>query len=155
MTNFNKKELAGSLCCPILTFLWGCVGFLYAVGNGLDFAGKGLFRLSFIGAMAVGGILCAVLTLRFDIHTEYYLDKRLVLIAAVFAFHVIISRFMVSSNIFYLVLYILVGVIACVIQLTKIRDVNTDRGELTILVLSDPILYWTIYWTLHYGFFLK
>ena len=96
--------------------------------------------------MAVGGILCTVLTLRFDIHTEYYLGKRLILIAAVFVFHGIISRFTLSSNICYIVFYALIGVIAGVIMFTKIRDVNTDWGELTILVLSDPILYWTVYW---------
>ena len=50
---------------------------------------------------------CTVLTLKLDIHTEYYLGKRLILIAAVAVFHGIISRFMLSSNIFYIVLYAL------------------------------------------------
>lgn len=155
MTKFSKKELAGSLCCPTLTFLWGLFYTLYSLGNGLEFTGRGLFRWSFIGAMAVGGILCAVLTLAFDIHTEYYLDKRLILIAAVFVFHIIISRFMVSSNLFYLVLYLLVGVVAYVVLFVKIRDVNTDPGELTILILSDPVLYWTLCYALQYGISLR
>lgn len=150
MYKFSKKELTGSLFCPLLTFFWGLFNSLYAIGNGLEFTGKGIFRLSLIGAMAVGGVLCAALTLAFDIHTEYYLDKRLILIAAVFVFHNIINRFMAGSSLFYIVLFLLVGAAAYIVLFVKIRDINTDPGELTILILSDPVLYWTVYWTLLY-----
>lgn len=152
---FSKKELAGSLCCPALSFLWGLVRFLNAIGSGLEFTGIGLFRWSFIGAMLIGGVLCAVLTAAFDIHTEYYLEKRPILIAAVFVFQVIIARFSVSGNIFYIVLYLLVGVAAYAVLFAKIRDVNTDPGELAVLVLSDPILYWTVSLTLQYVLLLE
>lgn len=151
MTNFTKKQLAKSLCCPIMTFLWGFVGCIDALIYSLEFTSNGIFRWCFIAAIAVGGVLCTYLTLKIDIHTEYYLDKRLMLIAVVFVFHVIISRFMISNEIFYIVLYMLVGIIAYIVQFTQIRDENTDLGELTIIVLSDPILYWTMYWILIYS----
>lgn len=152
MRNFSKKGLAGSLCCPIISFLWGAVRALDALVHGLEFTDKGLFRMSFLAAVLVGGILSVILTLAFDIHTEYYLDKRLILIAAVFVFRVIIGRFMVGSNLFYTVLYLLVGVVAYAVLFTKIRDVNTDFGEMTVLILSDPILYWTAGSVMEFGF---
>lgn len=155
MSCFSKKELAGSLCCPILSFLWGFIRFLNAVGYDPEFMGADLFCMSFFGAMLIGGIFCVVLTLAFGIHTEYYLSKRLILIAAVFVFHTIIGRFSVNSYIFYFVLYLLVGIAAYIILFAKIRDENTDLVEITVLVLSDPILYWTLYWTLQYGFSLN
>ena len=152
MKNFSQKSLAGSLCCPVISFLWGSVRALDALAHGLDFTGNGLFRMSFLGAVLIGGILSAVLTLAFDIHTEYYLDKRLILITAVFAFRVIISMFMVGSSLFYSVLYLLVWGVAYIVLFTKIRDVNTDFGEMTVLILSDPILYWTVGSVMEFGF---
>lgn len=154
MTNFNKKQLADSLFCPILTFLWGAVRCIIPFGSIPDFSSKNVYGLSFIAAMAVGGVLCVILTLALDIHTEYYLEKRLILIAAVFVFHIVIARFSVSSNMFYVVSYLLVGVIAYIVMFVKIRDVNTDFGEMTILVLSDPILYWTVYQTVQFAIWL-
>ena len=152
MKNFSQNGLAGSLCCPVISFLWGSIRALDALAHGLDFTDKGLFRMSFLGAVLIGGILSAVLTLAFDIHTEYYLDKRLILIAAVFFFRVIIGRFMVGSNVFYTVLYLLVGVVAYAVLFAKIRDMNTDFGEMTVLILSDPILYWTVGSVMEFGF---
>lgn len=151
MANFTRKELAGSLFCPIFTFIWGLVRALNVVVGGWTVANGGFFRLSFVGAM-FGGALCTALTVSFDIHTEYYLDKRLILIASVFAFHIIISRFMVSSNAFYVVLYLLVALISYFILFTKIRDENTDWKELTVIVLSDPVLYWTVCHTLTFAY---
>lgn len=155
MERFSKKELAGSLFCPIMSFLWGLIRFLNAVGSGLKLTGTGSFRLSFIGAMVIGGVLCTVLTLMLDIHTESYLNKRLILIAAVFISHVIIGRFTLSSYMFYFVAYLFVGIIAYIVLFTKIRDVNTDLGEMTILLLSDSILYWTLSQALEYIYFIK
>ena len=149
-SQFTKKQLLCSLLCPALTFLWGLFNALYAVAGGLEFTGKGIFRLSLIAAMAIGGVLSAVLTLAFDIHTEYYLDKRLILIFAVFVFHSIINRFMVGSDLFYIVLFLMVGAAAYIVLFVKIRDINTDFGELAVIILSDPVLYWTAYWTLLY-----
>lgn len=146
INRFSGKELVGSLFCPALSFVWGLIRFLDAFAHGAEFTGKGLFRMSFFAAMLIGGILSAVLTLAFDIHTECYLDKRLLLIAAVFVFHGIVGRFMISSNMVLLALYMLVSIVAFIVEFTKIRDINTDFGELAVIILSDPVLYWTIYW---------
>lgn len=108
-------------------------------------------RLTYIAAILIGGILCAVLSLAADIHTEYYLGKRLILIAAVFVFRQIIMRFMVSSNLFYIVLFLILAGISYIVLFTKIRDVNTDLGEMTVILLSDPELYWVISDTLMFA----
>lgn len=144
MKNFSGKQLAGSLFCPALSFLWGLVRLIDTLASGTGFSGIQLFRITFFGAVLIGGVLCTVLTLAFDIHTEYYLEKRLILLFAVVAFRAVISRIMVSNILVWLVLYLLVGIAAYIIMFAVIRDVNTDSGELTVLVLSEPTLYWTI-----------
>ena len=101
--------------------------------------------------MLIGGVLSAVLSIAADIHTEYYLEKRLILIAIVFVFRQIILRFMVSSDMFYIVLFLILAGISYIVLFTKIRDVNTDWGEMTVILLSDPELYWTISDTLMFA----
>lgn len=101
-------------------------------------------RLTYIAAILIGGILCAVLSLAADIHTEDYLEKRLILIAVVFVFRQIILRFMVSSDMFYIVLFLILAGISYIVLFTKIRDVNTDLGEMTVILLSDPVFYWIV-----------
>ncbi|MDE7229343.1 MAG: hypothetical protein K2N56_02580 [Oscillospiraceae bacterium] len=150
MSDFTKKQLAGSLCCPVLCFLWGLIRSLYDLSWGAEFSGKGIFRMSYLAAVLVGGIISAVLTLGFKIHTEYYLDKRLIVIAVVIVFHGIVSRFMFSNTVILLVMYMAVSAAALVVEFVKIHDVNTDRGERTVLILSDPIIYWTAYWLVLY-----
>ncbi len=144
MKNFSGKQLAGSLFCPALSFLWGLVRLIDTLASSTGFTGKNLFRITFFGAVLIGGVLCTVLTLAFDIHTEYYLGKRSILLFAVIAFRAVISRFMVSNLMILLVLYLLVGIAAYIVMFAVIRDENTDPGELTVLVLSEPTLYWTI-----------
>ncbi len=150
MSDFTKKQLAGSLCCPVLCFLWGLIRSLYDLSWGAEFTGKGIFRMSYLAAVLIGGIISAVLTLGFKIHTEYYLDKRLIVIAAVVVFHGIVSRFMFDSYIILLIMYMVVSAAALVVEFVKIHDVNTDWGERTVLILSDPIIYWTAYWLVLY-----
>lgn len=150
MSDFTKKQLAGSLCCPVLCFIWGLIRSLYDFSWGAEFTGKGIFRMSYLAAVLIGGIISAVLTLGFKIHTEYYLDKRLIVIAAVFVFHGIIGRFMLESVIILLIMYMVVSATALVVEFVKIHDANTDWGERTVLILSDPIIYWTAYWLVLY-----
>lgn len=146
MSDFTKKQLVGSLCCPVLCFLWGAIRFINDLSWGADFSGKGIFRMSYFAAMLIGGIIPAIMTLAFKIHTEYYLDKRLIAIAAVVVFHGIVGRFMFSSNIIPLIMYTTVGAVAIVVEFVKIHNVNTGWGERIVLILSDPIIYWTAYW---------
>lgn len=150
MRDFTEKQLVGSLCCPALCFLWGMLRSLYDLSWGAEFTGKGIFRISYLAAVLIGGIISAVLTLRLKIHTEYYLDKRLILIAVVFVFHGIVGRFMFSNAVILLIMYMAVSVVAFIVEFVKIHDVNTDWGERVILILSDPILYWTAYWFVLY-----
>lgn len=150
MSDFTKKQLAGSLCCPVLCFLWGLIRSLYDLSWGAEFTGKGIFRMSYLAAVLIGRIISAVLTLGLKIHTEYYLDKRLIVIAAVLVFHGIVSRFMFDSYIIPLIMYMVVSATALVVEFVKIHDVNTDWGERTVLILSDPIIYWTAYWLVLY-----
>ena len=150
MVKFSGKGLAASLCCPCLSFLWGMIRLIYDLSWGADFGGKGIFRISYICAVLIGGLLSAILTLTLDIHTEYYLGIRILVIIGVFIFHSIVSRFVLGNSMVLLTMYMLVSAAGFIVQFKRVRDINTDAGESVILIISDPILYWTVYWLLLY-----
>ena len=144
MQGFTKRELIGSLFCPALTILWGGVRFLVDLTCGLKFTGEGSFRLTAIFAVFIGGILPVILTLTHKIHTEQYLKKRIITIIAVYVANGFIGLF--GNGVTMLALYMIVGIGAVLFQILKIQDENTLGKERVVLILSDPIVYWTIYW---------
>ncbi len=142
MKGFTWAELAMSLCCPLLSFLWGILRILTDLMGGADFLGGGLLHMSCVLAILTGGIVPTVLTLTMKVHTEDYLKQRLIIIAVVYVLNGCIGM------IGYFVLYVLVGVIAVIFQILKVQDNFNTAGERTVLIMSDPIIYWTIYWFL-------
>ena len=148
MNKFDKKKLIGSLCCPILTFLWGSIRSLSDLSWGADFTGKGAFRLTAFIAIIFGGILPVILTLTREIHTERYLKKRLIVIVLVYLVNRINNNITVAVAAF--VGYMIVGVGAMMFQILKVQDEDTNGSERAVLMLSDPTVYWTLYWFLLY-----
>lgn len=148
MYKFDKKKLIGSLCCPILTFLWGSIRLLSDLSWGADFTGKSSFRLTSFIAIIFGGILPVILTLTREIHTERYLKKRLIVIVLVYLVNMINNN--ITVPVFAFVGYMIVGVGAMMFQILKVQDEDTSGGERAVLILSDPIVYWTIYWFMLY-----
>lgn len=148
MYKFDKKELIGSLCCPILTFLWGSIRSLVDLSWGANFTGKGSFRLTAFVAIVFGGILPFILTLALKIHTEQYLKKRIITIVIVYVANSFIGHIGVPVVMF--VFNMLVGIGAVIYQIIKVQDEDTSSGERAVFMLSDPIVYWTVYWFLFY-----
>lgn len=142
MRNFSKGELAGSLAVPMLTFLWGLIYTISRLSTGAEFLGKGSSHLAYPLAMIFGGALPVFLTLKFKIHTEDYLKKRLILIIiirVIFGFIGHIGKIMPMF-----IFYMLFGVGAIIFEVFKIQDESTTGGERAVLMLSDPIIYWTL-----------
>ena len=118
------------------------------LSSGADFTGKGSFRLTALIAILVGGILPVILTLARKIHTEQYLKKRIITIVIVYVANGFIGH--IGIPVVSVVLYMLVGVGAVIYQIIKVQDEDTSGGERIVLMLSDPIIYWTLYWFLLY-----
>lgn len=149
MDNFDTRDLLMSLCCPCLSLLWGLINLINCISWGADFTiTGGLFRISFFIAILLGGIFPIVLTLKFKIHTEDYLKKRLIIILAIYFIHAVIGK--IGYPIIMFVLYMLVGIIAIFLQVFKVQEEYSTNGERVVLIFSDPIIYWTIYWFLFY-----
>lgn len=144
MREFNRRELIESLFCPALTILWGSVRFFADLACGLKFTGEGSFRLTAIFAVFIGGILPVILTLKHKIHTEQYLKKRIITIIAVYVANSFIGH--IGNSVTMFALNMIVGIGAVLFQILKIQDENTLGKERVVLILSDPIVYWTIYW---------
>lgn len=152
MPYFTKKELVMSLFCPVFTFLWGLLHavFYFPWDRISDARFWEYFNLSLgMAAMLLGGVLPAVLTWRFKIRTDGFLIKRLIFIAAVVAIHKFLEYFgFYGGTITYFWLYLIVNVTALLLQYLTTKDVT--KGERAVLVLSDPVLWWAIYYFVYY-----
>lgn len=131
-------ELASSLAVPIMTFLWGLL-YIDRLSWGVEFFSDVAYPL----AIVLGGALPIFLTLKYKIHTEDYLKKRLIFIIVIFIiFSLIGSGFLKIMWRFFI--YILVGVGTIIFEVFKVQEEYTTSGERAVLILSDPIVYWTV-----------
>lgn len=146
MNAFTKRELIGSLFCPIYTFLWGTGRFLVDISWGIT--GKNSFRLATLTAIFIGGVLPVFLTLTLKIHTEQYLKKRLITIVVIYIANGFIG--LIGYPIVMLPMYMIFGVGAIIFQILKVQEKDTLGKERVVLMVSDPIIYWTMYWLLYW-----
>ena len=144
MRGFEKKELIGSLFCPVLTLLWGLIRGLVDFSWGAEFTGRGSFRLTAFVAILIGGILPVIMTLAGKIHTEKYLKKRLIIIVIVYVVTGFINQIGYPVILFAYDMLVYIG--AIIYQVRRVQNKDTSGGERAVLILSDPIVYWTIYW---------
>lgn len=109
---------------------------------GADFTGRGSFRLSYFAAILIGGILPIILTLAGKIHTEQYLKKRLITIVTVYVLTGFVSMIVYTVIMYPLQMLVYIG--ALIYQFMRVQDEDTSGGERAVIMLSDPIVYWTI-----------
>lgn len=107
-----------------------------------DFTGRGSFRLSYFAAILIGGILPIILTLAGKIHTEQYLKKRLITIVTVYVLTGFVSMIVYPVIMYPLQMLVYIG--ALIYQFMRVQDEDTSGGERAVIMLSDPIVYWTI-----------
>lgn len=158
MPYFTKKELIMSLFCPVFTFLWGLLNVAVFPWDRIAEIGFWDFSelLIFLAAMLAGGVLPAVLTWRRKIRTDRFFIKRVIIIAVVFW----INRYGIDALPFErtlfsgFILYMIVNVTAVLLQYLTVKDEDVTKGERAVLVLSDPILWWAIYYFMDYMVFL-
>lgn len=140
MPYFTKKELIMSLCCPVITFLWGC----HILLSGFPLIG--------LVALLIGGVLPVILTLRFKIRTDSYLLIRFIVIVVVYGLNRFFENFGFpgGTSVSDFVLHMIVNVTAVLLQYLAVKDEDVTKGERAVLVLSDPILWWAIYYFVYY-----
>lgn len=156
MPYFTKKELILSLFCPGLTFLWGFYNFVFGLPWGRDLAKVGFWGwldpIIGLAALLIGGVLPIVLTWRKKNRTDRFFIKRIIIIAVVFW----INRYGIDALPFEItffsgfVLYMIVNVTAVLLQYLTVKDEDITKGERAVLVLSDPILWWAVYYFANY-----
>lgn len=136
--SFTLKELVFSLACPALTFLWGAVRFI----DDLSWGGRyWVDFLSYFAAMIIGGLLPAALTLLLGIHTEDYLKERLIVIVVIYLANCFIG--MIGVPLIMFIYFMLFGVGAIIYQVLKVQDEKLSGVGRAVLIISDPIVYWT------------
>lgn len=140
----DKKALALSLVFPAAVFLWGAARLITDLlfAGGIDaFKGIGAVRFTYVPAIP-GGILAALLTMIFKIDTKRYFVKRLVVVAIVCVIHRVILSIITAP----MIIITLAGIIGVIYQVMRVQDDDTTGGERAVLMLSDPLIYWSVYW---------
>lgn len=153
MNSFSKSQLLMSLVCPFLCLLWGFARIIIYLVDGerlIDFFVSHYFPNAIcFAAVLVGGILSSVLTLTRKIHTEDYLLNRLKVIGVVIIVHQVLMLFTIDASIVH-VLLSLAGSAAVIYQILKVQSEDTLRGERAVMIMSDPVLYWMLFWFLNF-----
>ena len=160
MPYFTKKELIMSLFCPVIILLWGAYEFVFGIPWGRSLA-EVCFRgwldlLIALVKLLVGGVLPIVLTLRLKIRTDSYFWMRLIVIVVVYFLNRLIEGYAIpffsgDMTVTVFLLHLIVNVAAVILQILLFKRLdNITKGELAVIALSDPCLWWAVHFFLMY-----
>lgn len=153
MKDFLRVELIKSLFFPGLCALWVIVRFFSELSGGVNFlAGNFCRPISYGSALIFGCGLPALLTLSRNVHTERYLKKRLIIFVVAYVGLSFLN--LISEPVLYLFYYLFFGVFFVVLQVFKVQEEDTPAAERAVLMLSDPVIYWTIFHVVQYTSYL-
>lgn len=158
MPYFTKKELVMSLFFPAILLLWGVSDFVLGLPWGRDPAEINFlnFQLPLIGLvrLLVSGVLPIVLTLRFKIRTDSYFVLRLIVVVVVYFLNRFIERYAFpgETTITFFLLPLIVNVAAPLLQILMFKKLdNITKGELAVIALSDPCVWWAVHYLVMYS----
>lgn len=143
MTTLPKKNLVLSLIFPAIIFCAGMYYFLKQLPRSLLMRDDPIIHELVFAVIVLGGVLPAVLTIKLNIDTSEYLEVRLKSTALIYIADTFISQRGVN-----IVVAIFVSVLCAAelfYQLLEIQDDWTTGGERAVLMLSDPIFYYSAY----------
>lgn len=143
MKDFLRSELIKSLFFPALCGLWAVVRFVNDLSWGADFSAIFFFQpMSYAAAAIFGCAIPIILTLKRNVHTEDYFKKRLIILVVMCAGLSFLN--MIMDPFLYTLYYLIFGVGSVIFQVFKVQCEDTPAGERAVLILSDPVIYWTI-----------
>lgn len=140
----NRWEMLRSLFFPVITLLWGASYLVMdCISTGLSGL-RILFLFPYIASI-LGGILSILFTLFLGINTSRYFFKRLMVLGVNFVIYKVMMMTIVGVD-FMAAVFIAAGVASVIYQILKIQDEDTTSKERAVLFLSDPIIYWIVFW---------
>lgn len=140
----TRRQLICSLACPAVCFLWGSLYIVVYLANGSLFTNQPLADCGYFASIVLGGIVPALITVIGKVDTESYLKQRGFIILVVFAAFRAMTIGAMKPIHFYL--YIAIGLAAILYQILHVQDELTTHSERAVLILSDPVIYWTFNW---------
>lgn len=153
MKDFLRVELIKSLIFPGLCALWVIVRFFSELTGGVNFlAGNFCRPISYGSALIFGCGVPVLLTLSRNVHTERYLKKRLIILVVAYVGLSFLN--LISEPLLYTFYYLFFGVFFVVLQVFKVQEEDTPAAERAVLMLSDPVIYWTMFQVISYSSFL-
>lgn len=150
MKDFLRIELIKSLFFPGLCALWVIVRFFSELSGGVNFpAGNFCRPISYGSALIFGCGVPVLLTLSRNVHTERYLKKRLIILVVAYVALSLLN--LISEPVLYAFYYLFFGVFFVVLQVFKVQEEDTPAAERAVLMLSDPVIYWTMFQVISYS----
>ena len=144
MKDFLRIELIKSLIFPGLCALWVIVRFVDELSWGADFTVGFYFRpISYISALLFGCGVPVLLTLTRNVHTERYLIKRLIILAVMYVALSFLN--LIKVPLLLAIYYLFFAVVSVIFQVFKVQEEDTPAAERAVLMLSDPVIYWTLF----------
>ena len=143
MTTLPKKNLVLSLIFPAIIFCAGMYYFIKQLVRSLSMRDDPIMHWLVFAVIVLGGVLPAVLTTKLNIDTSEYLAVRLRSTVLIF-----IADTLISQRGINIVVAISVSVLCAAelfYQLLEVQDDWTTGGERAVLMLSDPIFYYSAY----------
>lgn len=144
MKDFLRIELIKSLIFPGLCALWVIVRFFAELDGGVNFlAGCFCRPISYTAALVFGCGVPVLLTLSRNVHTERYLKKRLIILVVTYVALSFLN--LIGVPLLYAFYYLFFAVFSVVFQVFKVQEEDTPPAERAVLMLSDPVIYWTLF----------
>lgn len=131
-------------CLPAVCFLWGAVYIVVYLFNGSLFTNQPLADCGYFASIVLGEIVPALITVIGKVDTESYLEQRGFIIIVVFVAFNAMTIGSLKPIHFYL--FTAIGLAAILYQILHVQDELTTCAERAVLMLSDPIIYWTFNW---------
>ncbi len=143
MKDFLRSELIKSLFFPVLCGLWAVVRLVNDLSWGADFSASFFFGpIGYIAAAVFGCAIPIILTLMRNVHTEDYFKKRLIILIVTYVGLSFLN--LIMDQFLYTLYYLFFGVGSVLFQVFKVQGEDTPTDERAVLILSDPVIYWTI-----------
>lgn len=144
MKDFLRIELIKSLIFPGLCALWVIVRSIAEIDGGVNLLAENFCRpISYTAALLFGCGLPVLLTLTRNVHTERYLKKRLIILVVTYVALSFLN--LINVQFLFAIYYLFFAVFSVVFQVFKVQEEDTPAAERAVLMLSDPVIYWTIF----------
>lgn len=142
MEDFSKRDLICCLVFPGICFVSGLFGTI------VYYFTQPKYLAGVLPMLILGGIIPILLMIKLKINVGSYFKPRAIITAVCYA--AFVGMEIGSIKPIHTQLVILIGIADMLYQILHVQDELTTARERAVLILSDPVIYWTAYYAIVY-----